>query len=161
MWVTGVEQAVADEVRQTLKAPGYGHPAVVERARGTGPCRSCVRTFRVGEEDRVLFTYRPPEEGGTVTAPGPVFVHHERCTPPEPTRFPDELRSLPLLLEARGDGGVVLATARSGGAGVEGDVERLLGDPAVRYLFVRHAEAGCWIARVDRERPRIGAGAAP
>lgn len=153
MWITGIDPATADEVRQTLKAPGYGHPATVELARGTGPCRQCLGTFRVGQEERVLFTYRPREEGGTVTAPGPIFVHREPCQAPDPARVPEDLRTLPLLLEARGDGGVVLATAATGGAAVEGDIAALFADARVRYLFARHREAGCWIARVDRERP--------
>ncbi|MBK8006081.1 MAG: DUF1203 domain-containing protein [Gemmatimonadetes bacterium] len=124
MWITGIDPATADEVRRTLKAPGYGHPATVELARGTGPCRQCLGTFRVGQEERVLFTYRPREEGGTVTAPGPIFVHREPCQAPDPARVPEDLRTLPLLLEARGDGGVVLATAATGGAAVEGTSRR-------------------------------------
>jgi len=153
MWITGIDEATAEDVRQTLRAPGYGHPAVVELARGTGPCRLCLGTFRVGQEERVLFTYRPREEGGTVTAPGPIFVHRAPCQAPDPSRFPDDLRALPLLLEARGDQGVVLAAQQSGGSRVEGDVARLFEDARVRYLFVRNSEAGCWMARVDRAAP--------
>jgi hypothetical protein len=151
MRVTGVPASVSAEVRQTMRAPGYGHPAVKEVAKGYGPCRSCLRTFRTGKEERILFTYRPGEEGGTVTAPGPVFVHSEACEVYDGHEFPAELRPLPLLLEARGDQGVVLATARTGGHAVENDIARLFADPRVRYLFVRNAEAGCWMARVDRD----------
>ena len=71
----------------------------------------------------------------------------------DPARFPDDLRALPLLLEARADGGVVLATSHSGGSRVEGDIARLFEDARVRYLFVRNSEAGCWMARVDRAAP--------
>lgn len=149
MRVRGVPEDVSEEVRRTMRAPGHGHPAVVEVAQGRGPCRSCLGTFRVGEEERILFTFRPAQEGGTVTAPGPVFVHRERCEPHRGDGLPVTLRELPLLLEARGDAGRVLAAERTGGAAIEQDVERLLAVPGVRYLFVRNAEVGCWIARVD------------
>lgn len=39
----------ADAVRKTRRAPDYGHPAHRETATGYGPCRHCLRTFRVGE----------------------------------------------------------------------------------------------------------------
>ena len=56
--VRGVPQQIADEVRRTQRAPGYGHPAHSEIARGTGPCRCCLRPFVTGRESRLLFTYR-------------------------------------------------------------------------------------------------------
>jgi hypothetical protein len=55
--VIALRQQIADEVRATLRAPGYGHPAHVEMASGTGPCRLCLRPFRRNEEERVLFTH--------------------------------------------------------------------------------------------------------
>ena len=58
--VRGIPQEMADEVRRTHLSPGYGHPAHLELARGTGPCRCCLRPFVPGREQRLLFTYRPP-----------------------------------------------------------------------------------------------------
>ncbi len=55
----GITNALAVEVRQTRRSPQYGHPAHQELAKGTGPCRLCLRTFAVGEEERILFTYQP------------------------------------------------------------------------------------------------------
>lgn len=48
---------LADRVRHERRSPQYAHPATVEVAKGYGPCRQCLRTFRTGEEDRILFTY--------------------------------------------------------------------------------------------------------
>ena len=48
----GIPEAVAREVRESLRAPGYGHPAHREQAHGYGPCRLCLRTFRVGADER-------------------------------------------------------------------------------------------------------------
>src|ERR1700756_5324474 len=56
-------RAIPDEIsaaaRNTRKSPQYGHPAHVELAGGTGPCRQCLCTFDVGKENRNLFTYKP------------------------------------------------------------------------------------------------------
>jgi len=77
--VVALSQQTVDEVRNNLRAPGYGHPAHVEMATGHGPCRLCLDSFRTGEEERVLFTYNPfpkPE----MPCPGP-----SSCTrPPAP-----------------------------------------------------------------------------
>jgi hypothetical protein len=53
-------------------------------------------------------------------------------------------------LEAYGDDRWILDRVRvmNGKAGEV--VETLLANPAVRYLHVRHTEAGCFIAQVNR-----------
>jgi hypothetical protein len=57
--VVAIEDAVASEVRNTGRSPRYGRAAHVELASGYGPCRLCLRAFRVGEERRTLFTFDP------------------------------------------------------------------------------------------------------
>lgn len=57
--VVSLSKEVADQVRKMQKAPDYGHPAFTEVAGGYGPCRECLRTFHVGQENRILFTYDP------------------------------------------------------------------------------------------------------
>jgi len=68
--VVALREQTVDEVRKTLRAPGYGHPAHVEVAAGYGPCRVCLQSFRKGEEDRILFTYRDPSSCTRLPAPG-------------------------------------------------------------------------------------------
>jgi len=64
--IVPIDATIADSVRREHRSPQYGHPATVEVAKGYGPCRQCLRTFRAGEEDRILFTYNPvPKENGT------------------------------------------------------------------------------------------------
>jgi hypothetical protein len=64
--VIAVPETLAQEVRETLKAPRYGHPAHVERATGYGPCRLCLRCF-----SPLAIVH---ESGGAVT-------HLPRCAP--------------------------------------------------------------------------------
>jgi hypothetical protein len=148
--VRGIPQEVADEVRRTRVAPGYGHPAHHEVARGTGPCRCCLRTFVPGVDERLLFTYRPGTTDETLMAPGPVFIHANHCEAFAGDGFPEGLRSLPLAFEARAVGSRVAGLTRASGAEAEREISGWLEDAGTGWLHLRHAEAGCFIARVER-----------
>jgi hypothetical protein len=124
--IRGIPQDVADEVRRTRLAPGYGHPAHHEIARGTGPCRCCLRTFEPGIDERLLFTYRPSAHDTSLMAPGPVFIHANHCAAWNGDGFPDGLRSLPLAFEVRADESRILGLTRKGGADAELEIGRLL-----------------------------------
>ena len=148
--VLGLAANFTEEVRRTMRAPHYGHPVLPEVARGTGPCRACLQPFRVGEEERLLFTYRPAGEAGTVTAPGPVFIHAHDCEQYRGTTLPDALADFPLIVEARASDNQMPVARRTTGATAQLVMAELLSDPRVEYLHVRHGEAGCHIVRVDR-----------
>jgi hypothetical protein len=149
--VVALPQATADEVRRSLRAPGYGHPAHVEVARGYGPCRLCLKPFRQGEEQRLLFTYNPfPERA--IPCPGPIFVHNDACVRHEGEGFPAGLLGLPLTLEGYDERG--LAVQRVAVAeDVEAAVADLLAHPQVTRAHIRNTEAGCFIASLERLRP--------
>jgi len=143
--------ADADAVRATLIAPRYGHPAHVEIAAGCGPCRHCLRTFDVGRERRILFTYDPFDGLEPLPLPGPVFIHADACERhPERGAFPDGLRAHPLTLNAYGQGRRLLAQAYVTDGAVETALERLFGGAEVAYVHVRDTEAGCYDLRVER-----------
>jgi hypothetical protein len=148
--VRGVPQSVADEVRRTRRSPGYGHPAHLEVATGTGPCRCCLRPFVPGAEQRLLFTYRPPGQGESLAAPGPVFIHAGHCEAWQGEGFPDALRALPLAFEARASHSRVTALSARHEQSAEAQMAELFSRDDTEWLQVRHAEAGCFIARVHR-----------
>ncbi len=133
-----------------MTSPQYGHPAHAELATGYGPCRLCLRTFQVGRDERVLFTYQPFTDPDALPAPGPVFIHQEPCERYDGVELPEALRPLPLALEGYGDGGVVLVQRRVGMGPFEAVLEGVFDVPEVRYAHLRNAEAGCFIARIDR-----------
>ncbi len=147
---TGIPADAADQVRTTLRSPGYGHAAQREPARGYGPCRSCLATFRVGEEDRLLFTWQPVREPGALPAPGPVFIHAEHCARYDALEFPPDLRALPIVVEGYAEGGWVRRQERVGGREPEAVVAEVFATPGVAYVHLRNAEAGCFMARVER-----------
>jgi hypothetical protein len=145
--VRGVPQEIADQVRRTHASPGYGHPAHLEVAGGTGPCRCCLEPFVPGVDQRLLFTYRPAGDG--LMAPGPVFIHAEHCEAYTGEGFPDALRGLPLAFEARASHDRVTALSARDDESAEAQMQRLF-DHDAQWLHVRHAEAGCFIARVEK-----------
>lgn len=146
----GIPSSIVVEARASLRSPQYGHPAHRETASGYGPCRHCLRTFRVGEEERLLFTYQPIQEPGGLPAPGPVFVHTDTCDRYDGPEFPPNLAGLPLVIEGFRVGGTLVVQERVAAEAPEAVVARVLGAPEVAYAHLRNAEAGCFMARVER-----------
>ncbi|HEU0013243.1 MAG TPA: DUF1203 domain-containing protein [Longimicrobium sp.] len=136
---------VADAVRTSGRSPGYGHPAHAEVATGHGPCRHCLRAFRIGEERRILFTYDPFHGVETLPLPGPVFVHEAECGRyAEDGGFPADLLAHALTFNAYGRGRRLAAQEYFTGGDVDDLVGDLLARPGVDYLHVRDTAAGCY-----------------
>ena len=148
--VVAISDEVAHQVRTTLKSPQYGHPAHVEVASGYGPCRSCLQTFVEGQDERILFTYDSFTGVEGVPSPGPVFIHRAECNRFEAAGFPAKLHPLPLLLEGYGRGSWRLSQEPVVNGDVDAIIDRLFAHPAVEYIQVRNAEAGCFMARIER-----------
>ena len=149
--IRGISDALAGAARQSMRSPQYGHPAHAELATGYGPCRLCLQTFEVGAEERLLFTYQPFTDPAALPAPGPVFIHRAGCERYDGAGLPDALRPLPLVVEGYGAGGALLARRRVGNAVFEAVLEAVLREEDVAYAHLRNAEAGCFIARIDRQ----------
>lgn len=146
-----IPTSIADSVRSTLLSPGYGHPAHAEVAGGYGPCRHCLRTFRVGAERRILFTLDPFAGVEALPLPGPVFIHEEGCDRyPEDGGFPGDLRPHALTLNAYARGRKLQTQEYVEDGNVEAAIERLLARPEIDYLHVRDTEAGCYDLRIER-----------
>ncbi|HJR16665.1 MAG TPA: DUF1203 domain-containing protein [Gemmatimonadales bacterium] len=134
-----------------MRSPQYGHPAHAELATGYGPCRLCLQTFQEGRDERLLFTYQPFTDPAALPAPGPVFIHHGQCDRYDGHALPEALRRLPLVIEGYGEAGALLIQHRVASSPFETVLERILELEEVRYAHLRNAEAGCFIARIDRQ----------
>jgi hypothetical protein len=149
--VVALESTLVDKVRAKLTSPGYGHPAHVEVATGHGPCRHCLRSFRVGEERRILFTHDPFHGLDPRPLPGPVFVHEDPCPRyPEDGGFPVDLRAHPLTLAAYGAGRVLRQEHCVDPGDSDALIAEVLASPDVAYLHVRDTRAGCYDFRIER-----------
>jgi len=142
---------IADSVRGTGVAPRYGHPAHTDIATSYGPCRHCLRVFRVGEERRILFTYDPFADLGELPLPGPVFIHESPCDRyPTDAGVPDDLKARSLILDAYGPGRRLVREIRVDGMAVEDEIAQLLAQDDIHYIHVRDTSAGCYDLRVER-----------
>lgn len=144
-------QKTADSVRRTMKSPGYGHPAHREIATGYGPCRLCLRTFRIGVDERILFTLDPFYDIERLPLPGPAYIHAEECVRYlEDSGFPDDLRAHPLTLNGYAKGRKLIMQEYVGDGSVEVVLDRVFSDEQVAYVHVRDTHAGCYDLRVER-----------
>ena len=147
----GISESLAEEARATRRSPQYGHPASRDRAKGYGPCRLCLRTFVVGEEDRLLFTYQPQLEPDALPQPGPVFIHAEPCARYAAADLPPDFRALPIVVEGYRATGWLVAQEPVESESAGEVVARMFQRPDVDHVHLRNREAGCFMARVERE----------
>ena len=149
--VNAIPKAVASEVRRTRISPQYKSLAAsASVANGYGPCRSCLRVFDEGRDRRIYLTYNSFDGRSPLPDPGPIFIHENECERFEKPGFPDQILDIPIYLEAFGDESVLVRRIKMNPAEVDEQIADLLCDVSVRFLNVRNAEAGCFIASVDR-----------
>jgi hypothetical protein len=155
--VIALPSETASQVRSWGKAPRYGHPAYTEVASGYGPCRHCLRTFRVGEENRILFTYDPFAGIEAVPLPGPIFIHELPCNRYSADwGYPADLEPYSIVLNGYASGQklverVLVAAAEDKTAAISDLLER----PDVDYIEVRDQTAGCFDFRIERVGDRV------
>ena len=145
-----IPQEIARQTRETLKSPQYGHPAYTDLAKGYGPCRSCLRTFERDKENRILFTYNAFAGLSNLPLPSPIFIHQNDCERYQSNEFPADLRALPIVLEGYGRESRLVAREKVANKDFEAVINRLFAHHSVDYLHIRNAEAGCFIARIER-----------
>jgi len=149
--IVAIPTEVAEAVRATLRAPVYGFPAHAEVATDDAPCRHCLRTFAVGEDRRILFTYDRFAGVESYPQPGPVYVHADNCPRySEDAGFPEELRGSPRTVEAYARGRRLLAQEYVADGKFEPVIEKLLAHSNVDYLQVNSTTAGCFTFRIER-----------
>lgn len=149
--VKGISENISSKVRSEMVSPQYRSlPAFTSVANGYGPCRSCLNTFNEGMEDRTSFTYNPVEGVLDLPQPGPVFIHSEECERFVDNSFPRGIRGLPMYFEAFDSEGMLDSRVRVAEGSEDEQINSLLAKETVDFLHIRNAEAGCFIARIER-----------
>jgi len=149
--VVPISQEITNEARKTLVSPQYrSFAATVSLANGYGPCRSCLRVFDQGNEQRIGFIFNAFDGLSSLPDPGPVFVHEHDCEAFDREGFPEDILELPIYLEAFGMESDLAERRRLDPEDVDGQIGELLSRDEVCFINLRNAEAGCFIARVER-----------
>jgi hypothetical protein len=150
--VIALPTATVHQVLATMKSPGYSHPASTAIATGHGPCRHCLKPFRVGEDHRTLFTCNPFHNLAEIPAPGPVFIHSTPCERyPEDAGYPSDLLPYPAVMDAYDANQTLLQQRRATDHNHPAILADLLANQAVSYVLVRDLSAGCYDFRVERK----------
>jgi len=148
--VVAISSEVADQVRKTMTSPHGDLPAWSSVANGYGPCRSCLKTFRQGEEERIYISYDAFSGRSDLPLPGPVFIHTETCEEYSEKTFPTDLLHIPLIFEGYGDHSRLSASEPVEEERFGEQIADILSKPDVNFIHLRNGEAGCFIARIER-----------
>ncbi|MDI2130206.1 DUF1203 domain-containing protein [Yinghuangia seranimata] len=148
-----IDETVAKEVRTTLRAPGYGHPAYTEDIEGGAPCRLCLAKAEPGRDSErmILFTYDAFQGQEELPLPGPVYVHERDCVPYADTgRFPPHMVASGVILDAYAEGRRPLHERAVDQDRAEAALADVLSQPDVDYVHVRSRSAGCYLFTARR-----------
>jgi len=127
----GVRRVVADE------KPGF-------------PCRVSLQDAEIGES-LLLVNYEHLPVDSPYRSRHAIFIR-ERAVQAAPAvgEVPGSLRRRLLSIRAFDDGDMMIDADVVPGEDAHIVFDRMLADPAVRYLHVHNAARGCYAARVDR-----------
>jgi len=149
--VVAIPTEIADEVRSTLQAPGYGFPAYKGVGEDAAPCRHCLRLIAPRQGSRILFTYDRFSGVESLPQPGPIYVHAEECPRyGEDGGIPEELRGSPRTLEGYARGRRLVAQEYVADGEFEPAIEKLFAHAEINYLQVHSTTAGCFTFRIER-----------
>jgi GrpB-like predicted nucleotidyltransferase (UPF0157 family) len=150
--IVAIPTEVANAVRETMRAPGYGFLAHKELAADAAPCRHCLRLITPQVDDAILFTYDRFAGVESLPQPGPVYVHAQDCPRyDEQAGFPEELRESPRTLEAYARGRRLMAQEYIVDGNFEAAINRLFSNPEADYIQVHSTTAGCYTFRIERD----------
>ncbi|MBC7929898.1 MAG: DUF1203 domain-containing protein [Rubrivivax sp.] len=153
--VLPIKAEIARSIRETM-IDGEGHQLFVSIAdeNGYGPCRSCLKQFALGAR-RIVFSYSPNAVDHPYNETGPVYIHAEACEPYRETEvFPPEVENgkikFPLVFRAYNKMGVMIDAVLQNGEPAGTIIESIFENGDVAFAHVRNAQAGCFVAHVDR-----------
>lgn len=148
--IVPISPEIARSVRENMKSPQYGHTAFADVAKGYGPCRVCLKTFRKGEEERILFTYNAFENLSNLPLPSPIYIHKNDCETFNENDFPTDLIDLPLMFEGYGKESELIEREAFNKESFENQIAKIFNNSDILYINIRNSEAGCFVARIER-----------
>ncbi len=143
-----IPEGIADRARRTMK-DDFGHTLHVRSEQA--PCRSCL-TIPSSPESLILLSYQPLPDRNPYAEIGPIFVHARDCKPYELLdSFPEDFAGRELILRAYNYDGEI-SDAMIGAPGkIPALAARLLSDPNVHEVHVRHLSYTCYDFKIVRK----------
>jgi hypothetical protein len=106
--------------------------------------------FDQGSDQRIYLTYNSFDGLSPLPGPGPIFIHENSCPRFDRDGFPPDILELPVLLEAFATESRLVDRVAMNKESVDGQIADLFSNETVQFISLRNAEAGCFIARVER-----------
>jgi hypothetical protein len=146
--VSPLPASLVDQARSAALADGTA-VEVTGNDDAPFPVRCCLRDA-TAEEGVLLLSMQPRSGGSPYAAPGPVYIHRDRCAGYSPRgEVPQMLRGRTLSLRGYTDEHMMTGTAVVAGDDLEDAAQQLLHLPGTAYLFVHFAGPGCYACRID------------
>ena len=146
--VSPLPASLVDQARSAALADGTA-VEVTSNDDAPFPVRCCLHDA-TAEEGVLLLSVQPRSADSPYAAPGPVYIHRDRCAGYEPGgNVPPILRGRTLSLRGYTDEHMIAGTAVVAGDDVEAAAQQLLAEPGTAYLFVHFAGPGCYACRID------------
>jgi hypothetical protein len=146
--VSPLPASLVDQARSAALADGTA-VEVTGNDEAPFPVRCCLRDA-TAEEGVLLLSMQPRSGGSPYAAPGPVYIHRDRCAGYSPRgEVPQILRGRTLSLRGYTDEHMMTGTAVVAGDDLEDAAQQLLHLPGTAYLFVHFAGPGCYACRID------------
>jgi Protein of unknown function (DUF1203) len=146
--VSPLPASLVDQARSAALADGTA-VEVTSNEDAPFPVRCCLHDA-TAEEGVLLLSMQPRSGDSPYAAPGPVYIHRNRCTGySSRAEVPQILRGRTLSLRGYTDEHMITGTAVVAGDDVERAAQQLLDVPGTAYLFVHFAGPGCYACRID------------
>jgi hypothetical protein len=136
--VIPIPEHIASDAREKLISPQYKSlKADVSLATGYGSCRSCLRVFDQGADERIYLTYNSFEGLSDLPDPGPIFIHRNECEPFNDDGFPPDLIDLPLLFEGFGENSELIQMEKVDASGLEDQIRNVFRQDGVKFINIQ------------------------
>ena len=146
--ITALPASLVDQARCAALADGIA-VEVTSNDDAPFPVRCCLHDA-AADEGVLLVSMQPRSGDSPYAAPGPVYIHRDRCDGySRHGEVPQILRGRTLSLRGYTDEHMITGTAVVAGDDVEGAAQQLLDVPGTAYLFVHFAGPGCYACRID------------
>jgi hypothetical protein len=153
--IVPLSKEYASRIRTTRK-DDFGHTVIEQIATGPGPCRVSLKSFKRGEDMRLLLSHSPFSLDNAFNQPGPVFIHADEVEEySDVYRFPPEIKAdkehFHLTLIGYSADQQMVYTKLAGDNDVDELIVRIFDKhPEIEYLHTRSAEASCYICKIER-----------
>lgn len=153
--IVPLSKTYAATIRSSMKDE-FNHAVLEQVATGKGPCRVSLQPFEPGKDKRLVLSHSPFTIDNPFNQPGPVFIHQKEVEEySDIYHFPAAIKAdkinFPLTLIGYDEHQLMVYARLVGDKDVDELINKVFDKhPAIAFLHVRNAAAGCYICKIER-----------